>query len=498
MMASLTSNSSTSFSAVTPNASLFSRSPVGNPGGAIPHPGHGIEDRSDLFARLLSREFPLEESVCNVFKNPISCELSKDEFADLVPLLSEIINPSFLDQITGANKRYELHAKFLSGLSFCLDHLRTQSVSSRQNAIDSLLLFSLMPIYLASSRERIVSSVESTMNKLRQSVCVALWLRVMDCDSAYLWLEELVCKGQPLDSAFEQNLRISIPRITAQYWSGGHSKSQPSETDRGLWELTCQLLRGDSQIHIPKSMTLGVVSWEKILQHWNSLKQALVSSSASSQKDSRKIVGPVSGTCADLNIPERLGAIKSHERGDATEVKEKKNNAPVVAAPVSKDRRIVEIRSSSDPQLKKVLDQLLQRSREEQSMLTIAVVSRLSVERERAANWFSPMIDQIILQSEAEDLKGFVTDVGELALIFYDVDRSDISHWLRESFSQLRSGNSGNTIHSEASEQLIAGVAMVNAPARSFQLEQLIDAAWRCRDGAAIQGANAVKTIEVY
>lgn len=336
------------------------------------------------------------------------------------------------------------------------------------------------------------------MNKLRQSVCVALWLRVMDCDSAYLWLEELVCKGQPLDSAFEQNLRISIPRITAQYWSGGHSKSQPSETDRGLWELTCQLLRGDSQIHIPKSMTLGVVSWEKILQHWNSLKQALVSSSASSQKDSRKIVGPVSGTCADLNIPERLGAIKSHERGDATEVKEKKNNAPVVAAPVSKDRRIVEIRSSSDPQLKKVLDQLLQRSREEQSMLTIAVVSRLSVERERAANWFSPMIDQIILQSEAEDLKGFVTDVGELALIFYDVDRSDISHWLRESFSQLRSGNSGNTIHSEASEQLIAGVAMVNAPARSFQLEQLIDAAWRCRDGAAIQGANAVKTIEVY
>jgi hypothetical protein len=39
---------------------------------------------------------------------------------------------------------------------------------------------------------------------------------------------------------------------------------------------------------------------------------------------------------------------------------------------------------------------------------------------------------------------------------------------------------------------------MVNAPSRSFQLDQLIEAAWRCRDGAAIQGANAVKTIEVY
>lgn len=497
-MASLTSNSSTSFSAVTPNVSLFSRSPLSSPGNSISHTGHGIEDRSDLFARLLSREFPLEESVCNVFKNPISCELSKDEFADLVPLLGEIINPSFLDQITGANKRYELHAKFLSGLSFCLDHLRTQNVSARQNAIDSLLLFSLMPIYLASSRERIVSAVENSLNKLRQSVCVALWVRVMDCESACLWLEELACKGQPLDSAFEQNLRISIPRITGQYWSVGHSKSQPNETDRALWELTCQLLRGDSQIHIPKSMTLGVVSWEKILQHWNSLKQALVIGSTSSLADARKIVGPVEGTCNDVNLPERIGAIKSNEPRDTTEVKERKNNAQVATVPVSRDRRIVEIRSSSDPQLKKVLDQLLQRSREEQSMLTIAVVSRLSVEQERAANWFSPMIDQIVLHSEAEDLKGFVTDAGELALVFYDVDRSDISHWLRESFSQLRSGYSGNIIHSEASEQLIAGVAMVNAPTRSFQIEQLIDAAWRCRDGAAIQGANAVKTIEVY
>ena len=105
MMAFSTSNSSTSFSAVTPTVPLFSRSPAGNPGGSIQRLGNGIEDRSDLFARLLSREFPLEESVCNVFQNPISSELSKDEFADLVPLLGEIINPSFLDQITGANKR---------------------------------------------------------------------------------------------------------------------------------------------------------------------------------------------------------------------------------------------------------------------------------------------------------------------------------------------------------------------------------------------------------
>jgi hypothetical protein len=499
-MASVTSNHSTSFSLVSPNAALASRSPSGSPGLVIPNQGNEIEVRSDLLARLLSREFPLDELVCNVFKNPISSELSKDAFADLVPLLGEIINPSFLDQITGANKRYELHAKFLRGLAFCLNHLRLQNDCSRPSAIDSLLLFSFMPIYLASSRDKIVPAVENTMNKLRQSVCVALWLRVMDCDSGYRWLEELVCKGQVLDSVLEQNLRISMPRIAGHYWSGSLCKSQPTETDRGLWEITCQLLRGESQIHIPKSMTLGVVSWEKILQNWNSLKQALASSASGSTPDSHKIVGPVGGTCSDASLPDRIVATKSPEGVDALETKEKKSNlqAVPVPAPVSKDRRIVEIRSSSDPQLKKVLDQLLQRSRDEQSMLTLAVVSRSCVEQDRSGNWFSPMIDQIILESEAEDLKGFVTDAGELALIFYDVDRSDISHWLRESFSQLRSGNSNSIIHSEASELLIAGVAMVSAPSRSFQLEQLIDAAWRCRDGAAIQGANAVKTIEVY
>lgn len=457
-----------------------------------------MESRSDLLARLLSREFPLEESVCNIFNNPISAELSKNEFVDVVPLLGEIINPSFLDQITGATKRYELHAKFLRGLAFCFDHLRLLNDRSRPSAIDSLLLFSFMPIYLASSRDKIVPAVESTMNKLRQSVCVAIWLRVMDSDTGYRWLEELVSKGQLLDSAFEQNLRISLPRLANQYWSGILYNAQPMETDRELWELTCQLLRGESKIHVPKSMTLGIVSWEKILQHWNLFKQALASSQSGSAFDSIKIVGPVEGKCSDTKLPERIGATKSLNDLNSVVATPEKSTLKPATVPIARDRRIVEIRSSADAQLHQVLEQLLQQSRDEQSILTVAVVSRLGAEHELSENWFSSMIDQVIIAGEVEDLKGFVTDAGELALIFYDVDRSEISHWLRESFSQLRSGRSGTKIHSETSEHLIAGVAMVNAPSRSFQLDQLIDAAWRCRDGAAIQGANAVKTIEVY
>jgi hypothetical protein len=47
-------------------------------------------------------------------------------------------------------------------------------------------------------------------------------------------------------------------------------------------------------------------------------------------------------------------------------------------------------------------------------------------------------------------------------------------------------------------EPLVAGVAMVNGPSRAFAIEQLIEGAWRCLDGASIQGTHAVKTIEVY
>ncbi|MCU0720065.1 MAG: hypothetical protein MUC83_10210 [Pirellula sp.] len=497
-MASLTANHSTSFASVTPTKVLASSSLPSSQGLVIPNHNGDLEARSELLARILAREFPLEESVCYAFKNPISTELSEDAFRDLVPLLSEIINPSFLDQITGANKRFELHAKFLRGLAFCLNHLGLQSNDSHPNAIDSLFLYSLMPIYLASTREKIIPAVESTTNKLRHSVCIALWLRVMDCDAGYHWFEEQTRSGRFLDSTIEQSFRISIPKISRQYWLGGQCNPETTDTDQGLWELACQLIRGDSQIHVPKSIKLGVVSWEKILQHWNSLKQALTSQPRNHGATANKIVGPVEGSCTESFLPETLTSVSTQVESDTVTQKGKVGKIGATSAPASKDRRLVEIRSSSDPQLKKVLDQLLQRSREDQAMLTIAVVSRLGADQEKSDNWFSPMIDQIIEESETEDLKGFVTDAGELALMFYDVDKSDVAYWLRESFSKLRSGNSSSSIHTEASEQLIAGVAMVNAPSRSFQLDQLIEAAWRCRDGAAIQGANAVKTIEVY
>lgn len=462
-----------------------------------------MDNRSELLARVLSRHYPIDELTRNAFKSPVTADVRQDCFSSTVPMLGEILNPSFLDQLTGLSKRYDLHAQFLRGLAFCLHHTRTQFDRSHPIVSDALLLYSLMPIYLSSSKEKIVPAVDSAMNKLRHANCIVGWLNVMSTNVGYRWVEEQTGQSQFLESSIESCFRISISKIAGLYWDHPGMQSSVSATDKGLWEIACQIVRGASQIHIPKSLILGVVSWEKILQHWNSLKKELESANQESLSRSNEPNPHRESTYQESNYQEArlLDTIKSvtpDMQNLAKNQREAKMKVSVMAEPVSKDRRLVEIRSSSDPQLKKVLDLLLQQSREEQTILTIAVVSRLNAEQDKAVNWFSSMIDQIIEESEAEDLKGFVTDAGELALMFYDVDRSDVAYWLRESFVKLRSGSSSRSIHAEASEQLIAGVAMVNAPSRSFQLEQLIDAAWRCRDGAAIQGANAVKTIEVY
>ena len=99
---------------------------------------------------------------------------------------------------------------------------------------------------------------------------------------------------------------------------------------------------------------------------------------------------------------------------------------------------------------------------------------------------------------EASNVRGFVSDDGELSLVFQDVEKAELAQWIRESFAKFNNGSADSTLATTVAQPLVAGVAMVNAPSRSFKIDQLIQAAWRCLEGASTQGAGAVKTIEVY
>ena len=101
-------------------------------------------------------------------------------------------------------------------------------------------------------------------------------------------------------------------------------------------------------------------------------------------------------------------------------------------------------------------------------------------------------------RGESANVRGFISDDGELSLVFPDVERSELAQWIRESFAKFGQNQKDSKLATSVAVPLVAGVASVNAPSRSFKIEQLIQSAWRCLDGASTQGAGAVKTIEVY
>ncbi|XZE21718.1 hypothetical protein SH449x_001623 [Pirellulaceae bacterium SH449] len=509
-----------------PGPRLTKPSPVSPElGGSLNEPSHpetveksdAVIERSEIFARILARRLPLNESAYSAFKNPLTANIPDNGPAAALALLGDLMKPSLLGKMSGTNKSFEPHAKFLNGLATCLATVQRAGQRLDKSAggflSETLLLDAILPIYLASSSESMRLGLESVSSKLRRAYCILGWVSLLEPEPAARWADLKIEQRHFLDTAIEQSFQISIPRIACRYWSLPYQPPGCTDLNLGVWDIACQIVLGENQLVVPKGMSLGLVSWEKILQHWNELKSALTLDSNSLDWEQNLATSTNSNEHHGdwtPDIAENADTVKNADTADAPstdrcEVEEpvpavvsSPGNSPEASITPSQDRRLVEIRSSSDPNLKKVLEQFLQRSREEQTTLAIAVVSRIRPDQQSSSNWFSPMIDRLVKESDVEDLKGFVTDAGELALMLYEVDRSEIANWLREAFARLRNDTTKNRMVAQESEELVAGVAMVNSPSRSFQLDQLIDAAWRCRDGAAIQGANAVKTIEVY
>jgi hypothetical protein len=147
---------------------------------------------------------------------------------------------------------------------------------------------------------------------------------------------------------------------------------------------------------------------------------------------------------------------------------------------------------------------MLGKCRSDQSSLSILVVKKLDRKGGKdestglAPNWQSKFIQLMDSVSASGNVRGFITDEGDLTLVYEDAERSEIAHWIREAFEHFSGGTENDSLATKQAVPLVSGVASVVAPSRTFKIEQLISAAWRCLDGATNQGAGAVKTIEVY
>jgi hypothetical protein len=447
-----------------------------------------IERRSHQFAQRILRTHPIAEEVVHTFKNPLSCKAESPRVEKLARLMGDLINPKLLDQIIGAANRYDLQERYLFGFAKCVEWLGACELLPQKPWLEALVLQSMLPIYLTKSKETVTTDAVTSLSMMRKSACLVIWSRLLEDQGASEWLHQRFVEGQCLETSLLNSFRLSMPIVSSQYWTavGIPPASLPNGSQSGYWELATQLAKRTTEIRIPKSVSLGVVSWEKVLRHWESIV-AVLSETSTHEVDHRvNIQGPVHGVLqtnqSETARSQATGVTSSHDHPTR-----------------QKDKRLVEIRTGSDPQLRNNLDQLLQQCRSEQTTLSMAVVSRLGqAGSEPSGQWHSSFIDALMEQSEASDLKGFVTEAGELALVFADVDRSQLSHWIRESFGSMNRHKPKSGMVTADVDPLVAGIAMVNAPARAFRIDQLIDSAWRCMDGAAIQGTHAVKTIEVY
>jgi len=167
--------------------------------------------------------------------------------------------------------------------------------------------------------------------------------------------------------------------------------------------------------------------------------------------------------------------------------------------------RFVELRSFSNNAYAACLNRLLDDVRAEQGTLTLVTLRYLGdaslhpSATEAIAWWQTEYMRSMEFAIRSGAPEGFVRDSGELGLFFRDSDRTEMSQIVRDALSDMQQTlvNQG-VVQDGLPVPMIAGIASVDGPARSFRISQLIDAADRCLANAASQGPGTVKSIEVF
>lgn len=174
--------------------------------------------------------------------------------------------------------------------------------------------------------------------------------------------------------------------------------------------------------------------------------------------------------------------------------------------------------SLEDNSLHETLEGELTRARNEGRALSLIVIDSLmpnspAASRAKKKNAFSGHSFEIWMSSICQELtdagyeKGsgriFSMGTGELIIVQQGGDRVKMMPWLRTVLENCEHPNSGQeSIKDNAADQknsgLVAGLASVERPNKSFRSEALVQAAKRCLEAARRQGANSIKSIDVY
>ncbi|MBM3964559.1 MAG: hypothetical protein FJ308_05750 [Planctomycetes bacterium] len=292
---------------------------------------------------------------------------------------------------------------------------------------------------------------------------------------------------------------------------------------RGWWSIALQWCSGQTAMTPPPELKIGLVPWDRLRAHWNQLLHLLdvpLHSSTCSELLNATTSDPVPldpepsnhrpGTKNALQLPttpscgDMVHDEVSHDEDSRRDTPPQQSS--LVNLQHHKDSRLVEMRSANDPLLQENLGRLLDDCRMKQGILSIVVV-RLHIDKGAGLpnptgelhRWQSEYIRVLEPLTGPPSISGFLSENGDLALVIQDIERSEIVQIVRDGFAELnQSMVASRSLATKRPTPFVAGISTVSGPSRSFAITQLIDAAWRCLDGAIAQGGGSVKSLEVF
>lgn len=405
-------------------------------------------------------------------------------------MMNELLSSSMVNELDQAHNSIP-YQQASAGLSRLVKNLYSIQESFGVLHSRRILLRPLIPIYLSAGQGKLGTGLSDTLSLFRSTIAIAELNRLLGSSDLAEWFLTKSSHDDPFPH-LENVFNISTSRLAKRFW---HSTFQSvnegvaiskraiealaidtSKDKRaaGWWSLACQISDQNQKIRVPAEVAVGLVDWNRLLDHWHRLELALAGGLPSSDRD---------------GLPP-----KDSQPTAETSVKPKVTKLD--------DRRFVEIRSVNDPELSSNLEKILTQARSNQSELSFLVVKCLESQQPTSPSaiqgWQSKFIHCIDEFGLTANARGFVSDEGDLSLVYEDVERSEVARWIRESFSKLQETDPEAKLAVASAVPLVAGIASVIAPSRSFKIEQLIQSAVRCLDGATKQGVGAIKTIEVY
>jgi len=278
---------------------------------------------------------------------------------------------------------------------------------------------------------------------------------------------------------------------------------------RGWWSIALQWCNGQTAMTPPPELKIGLVPWDRLRAHWNELLRILKDPSApltltAIEQPTHQLDQETSGDRSPIEIDSQQSSIPRH--GSASNGSASCGKTPVAHHDRPQDARLVEIRAANDPLLQENLERLLDDCRMNQGILSVVVI-RMHVDKGAGLpnttgelqRWQSEYIRVLDPLTDPQSISGFLSENGDLALVIQDIERSEIVQIVRDGFAEMNQNMvASRSLAANRPTPFVAGISTVSGPSRSFVISQLIDAAWRCLDGAIVQGAGSVKSLEVF